>query len=82
MEEVGPKTVSDPVRPKVVQLIDAFEERFGATDCRALTGFDFRAPGGYDAFRADDVARAGCRSYIQFAVQEVVSRWGSQPAGQ
>jgi C_GCAxxG_C_C family probable redox protein len=76
MAEVGPKTVSDPVRPKVIQLIDGFEERFGATDCRALVGFDFRSPGGYDAFRASEEARAGCKSYIQFAVQEVMPRWG------
>jgi C_GCAxxG_C_C family probable redox protein len=74
--EPGPKTVSDPVRPKVRQLLDGFQERFGSTECRALVGFDFNAPGGYEAFRESKEARAGCQSYIQFAVQEVVSRWG------
>jgi C_GCAxxG_C_C family probable redox protein len=77
MADPGPKTVSDPVRPKVRHLVEAFEERFGATDCRALVGFDFSSPVEYEAFRASKEARAGCESYIRYAVQEIASRWGS-----
>jgi C_GCAxxG_C_C family probable redox protein len=76
--EPGPKTVSDPVRPKVRQLVKGFEDEFGSTECRALVGFDFSSPEEYEAFRASKEARAGCESYIRYAVQEVASRWGNQ----
>lgn len=75
MESPGPKDVANAVRPKVRQLLAAFDTRFGATGCRALTGFDFDSPAEYEAFRASADAKAGCESYIKFAVEEVVSNW-------
>lgn len=46
-----------------------FEAACGATTCRALSGFDFRAPGGHDAFIADGRWRTACTAQITFMVR-------------
>ena len=49
----------------------AFAAKFGHTDCRTLTGYDFQAPGGYEAFHQRDVAAGErfCNRYVEYAVR-------------
>ena len=48
-----------------------FEDRFGSTQCRALTGCDFAVPGDVEAYITSDGTRA-CRA-TSHAVAEHVS---------
>jgi len=51
-----------------------FEQEFGSTKCRTLTGYDFSPPGGRERFRADAEAGRKCRSYVEFAVRKLMER--------
>jgi len=50
-------------------LYRSFEEAFQHTDCRHLTGFDFSAPGGYEAFRQSNVRQERCHRYVRFVMK-------------
>jgi C_GCAxxG_C_C family probable redox protein len=50
-------------------LMGAFEQQFGATGCRDLTGYDMLAD--HDAFLASDVWRTSCMEQISYAVDRV-----------
>ncbi len=52
-------------------LYRSFEEAFQHTDCRRLTGFDFSAPGGYEAFRQSTVRQERCHRYVRFVVKHL-----------
>ena len=51
------------------ELYRRFQSEFGEVDCRTLTGYDFNAPGGREAFHQDPDGRARCRRFVAFAVQ-------------
>ena len=52
-------------------LYRAFAGEFGCTDCRTLTGYDFQAPGGYEAFHERDTAAGErfCNKYVTYTVK-------------
>jgi len=50
-------------------LMVAFEEEFGSSRCRDLTGYDMLAD--HDAFLASDVWRTSCMQQIAYAVERV-----------
>jgi C_GCAxxG_C_C family probable redox protein len=50
-------------------LMVAFEQEFGATGCRELTGYDLLAD--HDAFLAGDVWRTACMRQITYSVERV-----------
>ncbi|MCL5263760.1 MAG: C-GCAxxG-C-C family protein [Chloroflexi bacterium] len=56
----------------------AFAAKFGHTDCRMLTGFDFQTPGGYDAFHQRDVdaGERFCNRYVEYAVRTAMGLLG------
>jgi C_GCAxxG_C_C family probable redox protein len=58
-------------REIVADLVEAFRLEHGALDCRALIGYDLRAPGGHDAFLASDVWRDACMRQIEFVVRRL-----------
>jgi hypothetical protein len=45
----------------------------GAVDCRALVGYDLRAPGGHEAFIASEIWRDRCMRQIEFAVARMAA---------
>jgi C_GCAxxG_C_C family probable redox protein len=51
------------------QLMQAFDEEFGSTGCRELTGFDMLAD--HDAFLASGVWRTSCMRQITYTVERV-----------
>jgi C_GCAxxG_C_C family probable redox protein len=57
-------------RRLVAGLINSFEARYGATDCRELIGYDLRAPGQHEAFIASGIWRDRCMGQIE----DVISR--------
>jgi C_GCAxxG_C_C family probable redox protein len=58
-------------RELTAATLDAFEARFGASDCRTLTGIDLRAPGGHDAFIAAGTWRTSCLQGLQLVVERL-----------
>ncbi len=58
-------------REVVADLAEAFRAEHGALDCRALIGYDLRAPGGHEAFLASDVWRDACLRQVEFAVRRL-----------
>lgn len=54
---------------RVQELLRRFQDRFGATDCRTLTGHDFAAPDGYQAFAASGQKNAVCHPAVRFVVE-------------
>lgn len=58
-------------RELTAATLDAFEARFGASDCRTLTGVDLRAPGGHDAFIAAGTWRTSCLKGLRFVVDRL-----------
>lgn len=54
---------------KVQQLTREFEARFGALDCRTMTGHDFSIPNGHDLFVQSGGRDRVCRSAVRFAVE-------------
>jgi C_GCAxxG_C_C family probable redox protein len=71
------RRIDDHARAKLVAreviatLLDAFLAEHGALDCRALIGYDLRAPGGHEAFLASDVWRDACLRQIEFVVRRL-----------
>jgi C_GCAxxG_C_C family probable redox protein len=61
-------TAKRVARTLVAGTLDAFRVEYGAVDCRALIGYDLRAPGGHDAFLASGAWRDGCMRQIEFVV--------------
>ncbi len=50
----------------VQEFLRRFENEFGSTNCRELTGYDLSTAGGLQAFRESDQADR-CRMYTQQA---------------
>ena len=53
----------------IQQLMTEFEERFSATDCRDLTGYDMLT--NHDAFLENGTWRTTCMAQIEFAVDHL-----------
>ena len=60
-------------RMLVAETLDAFRAEHGAVDCRALIGYDLRAPGGHDAFLASGAWRDTCMRQIEFVVERLAT---------
>ncbi len=59
----------DPAYTRVNRLLDEFGKRFGAHDCRALTGYDFADPAQVQA-NGDRVHEEVCPAFVRFAAEE------------
>lgn len=66
----GDKVDAVAVTAQMQSIVQDFEEEFGATDCRTLTGHDLTTRDGYRAFAASD-ARPRCARYIEWACERV-----------
>jgi len=55
----------------VRELHDRFQARFGCTDCRTLTGFDFSEPDGYKRFSESGQKERVCHEAVRFVIQTV-----------
>ncbi|MBI2872069.1 MAG: C_GCAxxG_C_C family protein [Chloroflexi bacterium] len=64
----------DEAYERARSLYRRFQERFGAVDCRTLTGHDFSAPEGYTRFRQDREARRRCQEYVTFVVESLAEQ--------
>ncbi len=71
-----PKRISTAVRPKVKEFVERFRAEFGAIDCGALLPFDFKQPGGYEAFQASGIKHQTCQRYKDFAVRLLAEEKG------
>ena len=62
----------DRVYAQARDLFARFQDRFGATGCRELTGVDFMDPA--DRIRHDDAAKARCREMAAWVVSALEER--------
>ncbi len=62
----------DETYATVKELTRRFQERFGAIDCRTLTGYDFSQPNGYQAFADSGNKDRVCHPAVRFVVETVV----------
>lgn len=58
-------------RNLVEGLLAAFSREFGSVNCRELTGYDFRDPGGHHDFIQSGIWRTACMRQIEFAIAEI-----------
>lgn len=66
---ISDHAVAKPVaRTLIAATLDAFRVEYGAVDCRALIGYDLRAPSGHEAFLASGTWRVGCMRQIESVV--------------
>jgi len=56
-------------REAVAAVMDGFRDRFGALDCRTLTGRDIRNPEAHRAFVEDGEWRVSCMAQLEFVVR-------------
>jgi len=54
---------------RVQRLTHEFEARFGALDCRTMTGHDFSIPNGHDLFVQNGGRDRVCRPAVRFAAE-------------
>lgn len=55
-------------RERTREALEAFEEEFGASDCRVLTGVDLSTEEGHEAFIASGAWRRGCMRQVEMIV--------------
>lgn len=67
--KADPKKLGAVVRPKVREFVERFQAEFGAVECGALLPFDFKTPGGYEAFQASGIKETTCKRFIKFAAE-------------
>lgn len=60
-------------RKQAGELYRSFAETFGHADCRPLTGYDFSAPGGYDAFKKSGIREERCVKQVEFVVRQLMA---------
>ena len=53
------------------QISRAFEERFGQTDCRALTGCDLSTAEGQERFNREELRRNRCVDYVGWTCERL-----------
>ena len=78
-----PSTPVDQCYAATQKLLSQFEQRFGSTNCRGLTGCDLGTADGQQAFRANQVIER-CQGYVEGAAEIALAilRKNAQPAGQ
>ena len=59
-------------------MLEAFAREFGSTNCRELTGCDFRTEEGRRAFQENHVAER-CRDYVEGATRLAGQLIGERP---
>jgi C_GCAxxG_C_C family probable redox protein len=67
------KEIADAARPAARRMYEGFRARFGAVDCRELTGFDFNVPEGYQQFQASDKKNEVCHPCVEFVVRTILA---------
>ena len=60
-------------REAVGAVMDGFRDRFGALDCRTLTGRDIRSPEAHRAFVEDGKWRVSCMAQLEFVVRALAA---------
>lgn len=64
--------LTQEARAVAAEIYRGFEERFGATGCRTLTGYDFGTPEGYERFVESGTKKRVCVPLIAFALGKVL----------
>lgn len=60
----------DPSYDQTDSLLRSFADRFGACDCRTLTGIDFKNPEEVQRYK-DDIHRNRCVHFVRFVAEHL-----------
>lgn len=66
------RTSTDACYAKVQAMVSMFEQQFGTTNCRALTGCDLSTKEGQQLFKANNTIER-CKHFSQEAVKMVIT---------
>jgi len=64
--------IAQAARPVVRELYEAFQERFGAVDCRTLTGYDYRDPEQEKKGHDDPERIRKCSEYKEWVLRHLL----------
>jgi C_GCAxxG_C_C family probable redox protein len=65
--------IARAARPAVRDLYEGFQARFGAVDCRALIGYDYRDPAQFEQAHKDPARAEKCRVYKEWVIRHLLS---------
>jgi len=65
------KQARNLIRQQTDRFIKDFSARFGDITCRALLRIDFSIEGEYDRFKASNIWKDKCETYVQYAVERL-----------
>lgn len=75
------KQAKSLARSMVAELMHEFQARYGATDCRQLTGLDISTAEGHAAFLAAGKWRTDCMDQIAFVIRRLLAAGADLNAG-
>jgi C_GCAxxG_C_C family probable redox protein len=65
--------IAKAARPVVRDVYEGFRERFGAVDCLALIGYDYRDPAQHAAAQSDPTRTAKCRLFKEWVLRRLLT---------
>ena len=65
--------VARAARPFVRDLYEGFRERFGAVDCRTLSGYDYSDPVQNERAHSDPERAEKCREYKEWVIRRLLA---------
>jgi hypothetical protein len=69
----SPEADRERLYAAILNLVRAFEERFGTTACRELTGYDLSDPEQLRAAREAGLFATRCTEFVEFCAAAVCS---------
>ena len=72
-QTMAAKELANAARTPSRALYESFEQRFGCTDCRTLTGYDFRTVEGYKGFQDSGAKKTRCDVYKPWVVEAALA---------
>jgi C_GCAxxG_C_C family probable redox protein len=67
------REIAGAARAACQTLYRGFQEKFGAVDCRTITGYDFNDVDGYQQFQQSNTKNERCHPCVEYAVRAVLA---------
>jgi C_GCAxxG_C_C family probable redox protein len=65
--------IARAARPAVRDIYEGFQAKFGAVDCRALIGYDYRDPVQFEQAHKDPARAEKCRIYKEWVIRRLLA---------
>ena len=64
--------IARAAKPGVRDVYEGFQAQFGAVDCRALIGYDYRDPAQFEQAHKDPRRAEQCRQYKEWVIRRLL----------